>query len=249
MKKSAAKKKKRPKNRVSPGSKRQPDPRYAAISQKERETVMEIIQAGRTAEKAMEVGLSAQIWTEHSLRQFEFANELPRPIACDPGCDHCCYNQVEVTPPEALVIGHFLERQLSPEERDRLLAKAQNWLEATAGKSKEEIARLRRELPCPLLQAQRCPVYPVRPLVCRAMHSLDAGQCEASLRAGDLTSGAYYAERHELVLAIVQGLRAGCQTCDCQAGPLNLAQALLDYFRQPEPRERWIRGEAVFSYQ
>ena len=246
MKKSNTKKKKRPKNRVSPGPKRQPDPRYAAISQKERETVMEIIQAGRTAEKALEVGLSAQIWTEHSLRQFDW-NDLPRPIACTPGCDHCCYNQVEVTPPEALVIGHFLERQLPPEERERLLARAQNWLAATAGKNKEEIARLRRELPCPLLTAQRCSAYPVRPLVCRAMHSLDAGQCEASLRAGDLTSGAYYAERHELVLAIVQGLRAGCQVFDCQSGPLNLAQALLDYFQQPESRERWIRGEAVFS--
>jgi hypothetical protein len=247
MKKSAAKKKKRPKNRVNPTLKTTPDPFYAAIYQKERDTVLEIIQAGRTAEKALEVGLSAQIWTEHSLRQFDWTADLPRPIACTPGCDHCCYNQVEVTPPEALAIGHFLERQLSPEERDKLLAGVRNWLEATTGKSKPEIARLRREHPCPLLQAPRCSVYPVRPLVCRAMHSLDAGQCAASLQAGDLTSGPYYAQRHELVLAIVQGLQAGCRALDCQSGILDLARALHDYFAQPEPRERWIRGEAVFS--
>ncbi|MCX5891846.1 MAG: YkgJ family cysteine cluster protein [Deltaproteobacteria bacterium] len=246
MKKSGTKKKKRPKHRASPGP-RQPNPRYAAISQKEKETVMEIIQAGRTGEKAREVGLSAQIWTDHALRQFEWTNALPRPIACTPGCDHCCHNQVEVAPPEALVIGHFLERLLPPEERDRFLAKLGTWLEATAGKSKEEIARLRRELPCPLLQEHRCSAYPVRPLVCRAMHSLDAGQCEASLRAGDLTSGAYYAERHDLVLAIVHGLQAGCQALNCQSGILDLAQALQDYFRRPEPGERWIKGEAVFS--
>jgi len=230
-----------------PGPKNQPDPLYAAIFQKEKETVTEIIQAGRNAEKALEVGLSAQIWTDHTLRQFDWTNDLPHPIACTPGCDHCCYNQVECTPPEALVLGHYLERQFSPEEKDRLLARVRHRLEATAGKSKKEIARLRRELPCPLLQDQRCSAYPVRPLVCRAMHSLDAGQCESSLRAGDLTSGAYYAQRHELVLAVVQGLQAGCRSLDCQSGILDLAQALEDYFRHPEPRERWIRGEAVFS--
>ena len=246
MKTSATKKKKRPKHRVSPGPK-QPNPLYASISQKEKETVREIIQAGRTDEKAREVGLSAQIWTDHALRQFEWTNALLRPIACTPGCDHCCYNQVEVTPPEALVIGHFLERQLSPEERDRLLAKISKWLEVAAGRGKEEIARRRQELPCPLLIDQRCSAYPVRPLVCRAMHSLDAGQCEASLRAGDLTSGAYYAERHDLVLAIVQGLQAGCRTLGCQSGPLDLVRALHDYFQQPDPMGCWLRGEQVFS--
>jgi hypothetical protein len=246
MKKSTAKKKKRPKHRLTPGPKH-PNPLYASISQKEKETVMEIIRAGRTGEKAREVGLSAQVWTDHALRQFEWTNDLPRPLACAPGCDHCCYNQVEVTPAEALVIGHFLERQLAPEEIDRLLAKLSRWLEVAAGKGKAEIARRRQELPCPLLQEHRCSAYPVRPLVCRAMHSLDAGPCEASLRAGDLTSGAYYAERHELVLAIVQGLQAGCRALGCQTEILDLAQALQDYFRLPEPGERWIKGEAVFS--
>lgn len=246
MKKPAAKKKKRSKRRVNPGPK-QPNPLYASISQKEKETVMEIIQAGQTAAKAREVGLSAQIWTEHALRQFEWINVLPRPIACTPGCDHCCYNQVEVTPPEALVIGHFLEHQLSPRGRGQLLLNLNNWLELAAGKSKAEIARCRRELPCPLLQEQRCSAYPVRPLVCRAMHSLDAGQCEASLQAGDLTSGAYYAERQELVLAVVQGLQAGCRALGCQSGILDLARALQDYFRVTAPGERWIKGEAVFG--
>lgn len=246
MKKSGTKRKKRPRHRLNSALK-QPNPIYASISRKEKETVMEIIRSGRTGDKAREVGLSAQIWTDHALRQFQWAHDLPRPLACTPGCDHCCYNQVEVTPPEALVIGHFLERLLAPSERDRLLARLSIWLEIAAGKSKAEIALLRRELPCPLLQEQRCLAYPVRPLVCRAMHSLDAGQCEASLQAGDLTSGSYYVQHHDLVLAIVQGLQAGCRTLGCQSGVLNLAQALQDYFRLPAPGERWIKGEAVFS--
>ena len=248
MKKSTAKRKKRPKNRVAgPGPRRQPDPVYEPISQREKETVIEIIQGGQTAEKALEVGLSALIWADHTLARFDWENDLPRPLACTAGCDHCCFNQVELTPPEALFIGHFVERHFSPEEKDRLLEKVENSLSRMAGKSKKEIAGIRRELPCPLLRAQRCSVYPARPLVCRAMHSLDAGHCESSLWAGDLASGAYYSQRQEMVLAIARGLLAGCLAMGCQSGTLDLAQALQDYFRRPDPRARWIKGDALFS--
>jgi hypothetical protein len=79
------------------------------------------------------------------------------------------------------------------------------------------------------------------------MHSLEAGQCESSLQAGDLTSGAYYHQRHELVLAIAQGLLAGSRALGCQSGSLDLAQALQESSRQPDPLGRWIKGEKVFS--
>jgi len=248
MKKSAAKKKKRPPKQVA-GSplRRQPDPVYAAISRREQETVVEIITSGQSAAKALEVGVSALIWADHALARFDSESDLPRPLACRTGCDHCCFNQVELTPPEALAIGHFVERHFSREERERLLAHLSRSLAAKAGKGKREIARIRRELPCPLLQAQKCSVYPARPLVCRAMHSLDAGQCRSSLLAGDLTSGDYYAERHELVQAIARGLQGGSRAMGCQSGILDLARALQDYFQQPDPLGRWIRGEPVFS--
>ena len=247
MKKPAAKKKQRPQKKATGcGPRRQPEP-YQAISQREKETVMELIQGGQTAAKALEVGFSALVWADHTLGRFDLENDLPRPIACTAGCDYCCFNQVEVTPPEALIIGHFVERQFPREEQDRLLERVENSLHGKAGQSKREIAGIRRELPCPLLQAQRCMVYPIRPLVCRAMHSLDAGHCESSLRAGDLASGAYYSQRQEMVLAIARGLLAGCRAMGCQSGTLDLAQALQDYFRQPDPRERWIKGDALFS--
>ncbi len=248
MKKSVAKKKKRPKKKAAgPGPRKQSNPIYESIARREKETVEELIQGGRTAEKALEVGFSALIWADHTLKRFDMESELPRPIACSAGCDHCCFNQVELTPPEALIIGHFVKQHFGPEERDLLLSRIETSLAAKAGQGKREIARIRRELPCPLLQAQKCTVYPVRPLVCRAMHSLDAGQCASSLEAGDLTSAAYYAQRHELVRAIARGLLAGALTMSCQSGSLDLARALQDFFHQPDPMERWIRGEQVFA--
>jgi Fe-S-cluster containining protein len=248
MKKSAAKKKKRPKKQATCCAPRgEANPAYEAISRREKETVVEIIAGGQTAEKALEVGLSALIWADHGLARFDSESDLPQPIACSEGCDHCCFNQVELTPPEALSIGHFVERHFCQEEREGLLARIRTALEGKAGKSQREIAKIRRELPCPLLHEAKCSVYPVRPLVCRAMHSLDAGQCRDSLLAGDLTSGAYYSQRHEMIQAIARGLQAGSRAKGCQSGSLDLAEALKDYFRQPDPLVRWLRGEKVFS--
>lgn len=208
---------------------------------------MEVISGGRTAEKAVEVGLSALVWADHALARFDWENDLPRTISCAAGCDYCCFSQVELTPPEALIIGQAVERHFSPAEQDRLRERVGRALAAMAGKSKREIAASRRDLPCPLLQGRKCLVYPVRPLVCRGMHSLEADKCASSLLAGDLTSGAYYSQRHDLVRAIARGLAAGCRTLGCQSGSLDLAQALQDYFSQPDPAARWIKGEAVFS--
>ena len=149
MKKSAAKKKKRPKKQATCCAPRgQANPAYEAISRREKETVVEIIAGGQTAEKALEVGLSALIWADHAAGRFDSESDLPRPIACSEGCDHCCFNQVEVTPPEALAIG-ILRTTICPEEREGLLARIRTALEDTAGKSQREIAKIRRELPCP----------------------------------------------------------------------------------------------------
>ena len=249
MKKAINPPKKRPGKKVTGrGSRRHSAPVYEPISQREKETVIELITAGQTSEKALEVGLSALIWADHTLAQFDWGHELPRPIVCTAGCDHCCFNQVELTPPEALVMGHFVQRHFPPEELERLLARVKESLQGKVGKSRQEIAGIRQELPCPLLRGGKCSVYPVRPMVCRAMHSLDAGQCASSLKAGDLASGAYYSQRHELVRAIARGLLAGCRTMGCQSGTLDLAQALKDYFRQPDPMAQWIRGETLFNF-
>jgi Fe-S-cluster containining protein len=248
MKKSTSKKKGRSRKKPPrPGSSKQSPPPFESVAQREMETVIEVISGGRTAERAVEVGLSALIWADHALARFDGENDLPRPISCIEGCDHCCFSQVELTPPEALVIGQAVERRFPPEEKDRLLERVGRALAAKAGKSKKDIAASRREFPCPLLQGGKCLVYPVRPLVCRGMHSLEAAKCESSLLAGDLTTGAYYSQRHELVRAIARGLAAGCRTVGCQAGYLDLSQALQDYFRKPEPAVRWVKGEAVFN--
>jgi len=219
---------------------------YQELAARQQQTVTELLQDGKTREKALEVAMSAYYTADHVIARFEAANTLPSPPACSPGCDFCCHNQVEVTPPEALLIGAYLEQHVSPRQLGLLLERLERNLSLRAGKSKVEVASFRQDLPCPLLHRQGCSIYPVRPLVCRAMHALDAAQCEAALRTQDQTPVAYYAHRHEITTAIVRGLLEGCRAAACQAHAVDLVQALYDYFQQDEPALMWIQGKEVF---
>jgi Fe-S-cluster containining protein len=209
--------------------------------------VMEIVSGGRTAAQALDLAQAAIIWAEQLVARFEAENRLPQALACQPGCHFCCHNQVELTPPEALLLGHYVEKNFSDEEKQALAASLERSVKIRAGKNKQESAHLRRELPCPLLKDRRCAVYPVRPLVCRAMHAFDAGHCEAALNSPDLIRDEYYAHRQVFTMSVVQGLRDACQKMGCQSGSLDLARALRDFFSQPRPSDRWIRGEKVFG--
>ena len=208
--------------------------------------VLEILHQGTAAgEKVLELALSAAYFADHVVNMVEAATPLPQPLACTEGCDFCCHNQVELTPPEALSLGHFVDLYFTTEKKKELMATLQRSLDLQAGKSKEEIGRIRP--PCPLLRDRKCSAYPARPLVCRAMHSLDAKKCEAGYKNRDLTSPPYYAHRQDIYFSVSQGLLAGCREVGCQAAPLELSRALLDYFTQPQARERWLSGEKVFK--
>ncbi len=218
-----------------------------SIAAAARDNVVSIVGQGRVAERALEIAASAFYLTDHLAGRFEAENPLPQAIACESGCDACCYNQVELTPPEALLIGHHIEKYFSKAAKDLLLAHVARIIQLTTGKGKAEMAARRRQIPCPLLANRTCSVYPIRPLVCRAMHGLDAARCEAELRAGSLAASSYYAHRHEIALSVSAGVLAGCREMGCQAVTLNLAQALHDFFSQENPVERWINGEDVFG--
>jgi Fe-S-cluster containining protein len=209
--------------------------------------VWSILANGGTPAAALELGQQAVFLADYLISHFEAENQLPHAIACREGCNYCCFNQVEVTPPEAMLIGDYVVRNFSAADREALLARMRQSAQRKAGKSKKKIARQRHRLPCALLVAGRCSVYPVRPLVCRAMHAFEAESCKPERRQGPLTAGAFYAHRYEIVWSISAGLKTGCGELGCQTGVLDLDRALLDWFAATGPAERWVRGEMVFT--
>jgi Fe-S-cluster containining protein len=99
--------------------------------------------------------------------------------ACSAGCSYCCHVHVDVTLPELVAIARHLERTLSVAELAAQVRKLSAQAEAVEGLSDE--ARWAARIPCALLDDRGlCSVHAVRPLRCRAFHSLDAEACRAA---------------------------------------------------------------------
>jgi Fe-S-cluster containining protein len=204
------------------------------------------LSAGRNQEAVLALASEAFRLADGLIDYFESENELPHAIACREGCNFCCFNQVEVTPPEALLIGRYLAQNFSQAEKDDLLRRVSRSLNLKDGKSKKKIARMRQKLPCALLLDGRCSIYGVRPLVCRAMHAFAAGACEEELLKGTLGPGEFYAHRYEFIWSISSGLQTGGREVGCQTGVVDLDLAIKEVLTQENPAARWVIGENVF---
>jgi uncharacterized protein len=212
-----------------------------------KQMVLGALDAGRYVEMALEVTRQAMQWADQLIERFEEVNPLPRPVACQPGCSFCCRNLVEATPAEVFLIAQVISRYFPPPKLERVKERTLRMAALKAGKSKEELAAARQTQPCPLLEEDRCLVYPWRPLMCRAMHSLDREHCRASFAAGDLSGEEYFLHRYVFPMSVSAGLTEGFRELGCQMPVLDLARGLGQVLLEPWVAERWLRGETVFQ--
>jgi Fe-S-cluster containining protein len=178
-------------------------------------------------------------------------------VACKAGCDHCCYQVVGVTPPEALAILEHLTQTRSEAELTELQSRVAELYERGRGKTSSE--RFSPDHPCAFLDVStgRCTIYEARPLSCRGMNSLDAGECSTRLRepsararflAGGLGSRSYL-EPIRAFHAISAGIQlALSELYRLDMHPLELTAVMHALLSEPEPaRARWLAGQAAFS--
>ncbi|MFP3870602.1 MAG: hypothetical protein ACLFVT_06960, partial [Syntrophobacteria bacterium] len=115
---------------------------------------------GKNAQdEALMLAAHALASIDNALAAFMSNNSLPEPIACKPGCHYCCFNQPMLTPPEALLIGHYAENTFTDPVKQDLFANMERILDRTRGKSPEQVVRMRHELPCIFLKDGICLVY------------------------------------------------------------------------------------------
>jgi len=176
-------------------------------------------------------------------------------VACQAGCDHCCYQPVGLTPPEALAIAAHLRQTLTPEALLVLAARLAERVRETRGLSSAE--RFSPDHPCPFLARGQCSIYEVRPLACRGMNSLDAEECKSRLR--DPAARAAFLERGSGGRSFMEPIRAfhaisaGLQLSlselyGLDMRPLELSLALDSLLNGPEssPGE-WLNGLRPFE--
>jgi Fe-S-cluster containining protein len=101
-------------------------------------------------------------------------------IDCRAGCDHCCIVNVSVLQPEASSIADYLFNNQVAEELLDTYQYLHKLEKETACLDDEE--RIMTRSKCAFLnQAGSCSIYPVRPLLCRAVTSTDATACKDAL--------------------------------------------------------------------
>lgn len=101
-------------------------------------------------------------------------------VACGPGCGHCCVLNVAVLAPEAAAIADYLIRKHSAAELDLQRQRIDRLYAQTRWVTDDERVTLCR--PCAFLDANRCcGIYPVRPLLCRALTSIDPETCRLAI--------------------------------------------------------------------
>jgi uncharacterized protein len=153
------------------------------------------------------------------------------PLACKPGCAHCCRLLVHTTQPEVFALAQHMQQWPA----DQLATAVQRLQERVAAPAEPEGF-------CALLVNQRCSVYAVRPAACRKAHSLDVRACE--------TRAAVVPQNLQLVLdttALVMGTQAGYRAAGLACDALELNAALLAALLEPGAVQSWYvaRGEGT----
>ena len=165
-------------------------------------------------------------------------------IQCRAGCSFCCYQNVDVTIPEAILVALQLGDEADT-RREAVLAAAD------ACREIDDKARIATGIPCPLLVERRCSVYGVRPINCRSFTSPDAARCHEAMRKLDSGNGAMDIEVYVVLRFLCGGEQAAtrglCRDLGLQDDMVELTQTLAAILRDPSLIGRWASGERVFA--
>lgn len=183
------------------------------------------------------------------------AAQSARAVACSAGCAHCCHQSVGVTGVEALTIVCHVKSTWSPEDLSDLTSRVRATHELTRNMTYKQ--RHSPALPCVFLRnSGECSIYSVRPLVCRAVNSLNANECRENLH--DEAKRAAYLENGLGASALLGPIRAshamsaglqmaGADVYGLDMRPLDLV-AIVDLLLHAEDAgARWLDGQPVFE--
>lgn len=112
-------------------------------------------------------GLNLQVLNTAVVQFFNSLLPLPDGVACKKSCAFCCYLNVGVSIPEAVVIFDLLSSTATEQGLAYFRTKILNYNSNT-------------HAPCPFLDADgqnTCLIYEIRPFSCRAYHSTDVDIC------------------------------------------------------------------------
>lgn len=202
---------------------------------------------GKNKDTALLLTQNLYKFGEGLVEKIERQKRINLKIDCKIGCSFCCYSRVSLTPVEAVLISDFIKQNYSLKKTDALLKRATNNLRLIHGKSEEERIHLWGKTPCIFLHEETCSIYNVRPIICRAWHSLSADQCSVAFHTSDKDAEIDTTPFRNIIFSAVRdGLSHACEAFSCETGPIELTSSIKIILNHPEPVETWINGEPLF---
>lgn len=208
-----------------------------------RDNVVELIERAKNGED-----LKTAAKTAHTQLDRTFDENVAKSghkIACQAGCFYCCHSKVDVYPVEAFIIADYIRKNFSVGERGRLESVARENIAKVAPLTYEQ--QMLAMLPCPLLREKKCSVYPVRPSLCRIMHSTRVDLCKSDFENPRADAKV---EWIALVRARTGSAAIGIRDAYRQMGYDGLAydinSAVLTALSSPKPEKRWRDKKTAF---
>lgn len=207
--------------------------------------VLEALREERSAMSVVRLALAAQRTCQDTAQSFP--PETLACLACQSGCDYCCYPPVSAAVPEVANIVAYVLSQLPEEEQQRLIDRVGQVYTQVNPMTGQE--RASTNVACPYLNQGKCSIYPVRPLSCRGFNSGSKEACQTVYEQArtDLPIPAFLP-----LLASAQGLKEGLLSGLKQAGLKNplvdLVRASHKLFEELEDNlDGWLGGQDVFA--
>ncbi|MGE4497595.1 MAG: YkgJ family cysteine cluster protein [Deferribacterales bacterium] len=165
-------------------------------------------------------------------------------IDCKKGCAHCCVVYITVLMPEAVNIADFLRREGRAEGLIPLLEER---VKETRWTDEQDWSLLGKK--CIFLdQDGACSIYPVRPLLCRAVTSVSAEDCHEALAARIMGEETPVLMNIAVKKTYEQGFRAMADLLKAHGmdnAGLELTRAVLCALKNSGLAERLKKGEKI----
>src|SRR5262245_9909033 len=120
---------------------------------REQRAAHQIIGQGRDELTVLELGRDACEWTAAVCEVLDECGKTVLPLACRAGCAWCCYLQVSLSAPEAVLVAEYLRQSLSAKDLAEVTARLVTLDTVTRGMTPQERIEIRQ--PCALLVDQR----------------------------------------------------------------------------------------------
>ncbi|MFC1673577.1 hypothetical protein ACFL12_05415 [Pseudomonadota bacterium] len=199
----------------------------------------------RSLKRVLRMAERALVRAEQAIDHVTKALPPPAPIACGPGCPYCCHIRLTASAPEVLLVLDHIRGTWPVDAIQALAKKVKNIDPLTRGKDDDARAKLR--LPCPLLKDGSCSVHMVRPLSCRALACVDLPACKAAYNSRMAEGVPMFEPQHQTANAVGYGLYAGLVDAGYGVENIELVAALALGLDDKEIGRNWLTGEDVFA--